>query len=454
MPIKVLIVYDNGVFLDRRVEHQLEVLKKINCEVTFLCPQVSKEQISYALPVGIKRIFLDDINSLTSELRLKLTNLIKLSDNFFYPLKNIRNKEGRVNKWGVLFLLFQASFFSPKDTFSFLKTLLLYFFKKKLPNLFNRLAKQKIIKDLKEINFEPTHIHVHDLCLLSFGVDLKNYFNCKLFYDSHEIYFQQFQEGSSQWNHWKRLENTLIGSVDLLISVNQYCIDVISSEHQFNGKTKVLSNAVKLIAEDEGGNPKTSRLSIIHDIRKSNKNSKILIFQGGLNPLRNIDELLAGFSFLSKDYYLILISFPMDCLIYQKKCKELEIDKNVYFLCDLKWQEVISIAENCDAGIIPYQLTSLNAFAATPNKMYEFFAAGVPIIANNKLERVQKLILENKNGYTGELTDGASYGNLIREAFAFFEKNRTKLKKALRETKAKYNYRDEEQTLIDIYLEK
>ena len=42
-------------------------------------------------------------------------------------------------------------------------------------------------------------------------------------------------------------------------------------------------------------------------------------------------------------------------------------------------------------AVVPYQATCLNNFICTPNKMFEYIAAGLPILAND-LPEMRKFI--------------------------------------------------------------
>ena len=79
------------------------------------------------------------------------------------------------------------------------------------------------------------------------------------------------------------------------------------------------------------------------------------------------------------------------CLLF---CAEQEpgVDHRIHYVLDIDWTEVLSWIKAADFGIIPYQVTSDNAFAASPNKMYEFATAGVPIIATSNLPRVKTFV--------------------------------------------------------------
>ena len=54
-------------------------------------------------------------------------------------------------------------------------------------------------------------------------------------------------------------------------------------------------------------------------------------------------------------------------------------------------QEKLLIHTRCATlGVIPFQFVGLNNYYATPNKLFEYIAAGLPVVASNfpELKRI------------------------------------------------------------------
>ena len=76
-----------------------------------------------------------------------------------------------------------------------------------------------------------------------------------------------------------------------------------------------------------------------------------------------------------------------------------------------------------DAGIIPYQAICLNNYYCTPNKLFEFIAAGVPILASD-LPEIRNLINTHQIGQVGDLS---TVEKVARQIDCFFsDPNRLK----------------------------
>jgi glycosyltransferase involved in cell wall biosynthesis len=66
-------------------------------------------------------------------------------------------------------------------------------------------------------------------------------------------------------------------------------------------------------------------------------------------------------------------------------------------------------------GVIPYQDTCLNYRFCTPNKLFEFIAAALPVVASD-LPEIARMIYEQGNGLVGNTADPASLAALIAKA--------------------------------------
>lgn len=89
--------------------------------------------------------------------------------------------------------------------------------------------------------------------------------------------------------------------------------------------------------------------------------------------------------------------------------KTKEIDKfiednnitNVHFINNIPHQELLKVYSKVDLGLILYKGVNLNIEYCAPNKLYEFWSNGVPVLAH-QLKGLQPLF---NNKVLGELTD-------------------------------------------------
>ncbi|MBV6485338.1 MAG: hypothetical protein KFKLKKLM_01899 [Flavobacteriales bacterium] len=74
---------------------------------------------------------------------------------------------------------------------------------------------------------------------------------------------------------------------------------------------------------------------------------------------------------------------------------------NIYFIDTIPHEKLLKIYPKIDLGIILYKGTNLNFEYCAPNKLYEFWSNGIPVMAHH-LEGLKPLFT---NDFLGELTD-------------------------------------------------
>ena len=294
--------------------------------------------------------------------------------------------------------------------------------------------------------FLPDLVHVHDLPSLEVGVRLKNKFGAKLIYDSHEIYPDRFTSDKNRFNQELKYERKLISEVDHLISVNDYCLERIQSNHSIKISTTNISNAVKL---DSPFLPRKDKLW--HKKFNLPLKSSIIVFQGGINHLRSIDPLIESLALLEENIHLGFITYKNDSAFYQTLAKKINVSHRVHFIFEIPWKEVLNYLNSADFGIIPYQVTSENARAATPNKMYEFVSTRLPIIGCRNLPQVEKFITENNVGVVQKFSDPESYAIGIQKALKWKDIHKNKLDVVMSNAAKRYSYEKERNSLIEAY---
>jgi glycosyltransferase involved in cell wall biosynthesis len=113
--------------------------------------------------------------------------------------------------------------------------------------------------------------------------------------------------------------------------------------------------------------------------KKSSLNSAIAVYTGGLMRIRGIRQLVEAFSYL-REVELWLVGEFEDQL-FQREIEE-KVPSNVKILGIKNFEEVIQLYKKADIGVVCYLPMSIH-LDAMPNKLFEYMAAGLPVIASN-----------------------------------------------------------------------
>lgn len=112
-------------------------------------------------------------------------------------------------------------------------------------------------------------------------------------------------------------------------------------------------------------------------------------------------------------------------------------------------QAVNALYGQSRAGIVIYQ-PAKNHFEAQPIKLFEFMAAGLPVIASD-FPLWQKIVEENDCGICVNPTDAASVKNACTTLLANPDRGQQMGKNGRKAVLEKYNWANEEKKLLALY---
>jgi glycosyltransferase involved in cell wall biosynthesis len=249
----------------------------------------------------------------------------------------------------------------------------------------------------------------HDLTALPAGQRLAEAWGVPLVYDAHELYEEQVAFSPNQRRMLRRVERELLSHCDLAFTVNDSIADEM--QHRYGRRPVVLPNAVDAPADFDPA-ARHDRLrrhfGIPDDV-------PVLIYQGGLLPGRNIEALVEAVGLVGdRPLALALVGGgplrgDIERLISRNGLRD-----RVFLKTDVDWSDIAQWTASADVGIIPYPDADLNARYCTPNKLYEYVQAGVPILAND-LPELRRHVRDTGFGLTAAMPDASAIAAAIVE---------------------------------------
>lgn len=256
----------------------------------------------------------------------------------------------------------------------------------------------------------PAEIVVaHDLPMLAVGRALAEELGARLVYDSHELYSEQeFSPG--QRAAWAKIERRHIHACDRVITVNPSIAKELQTRYGL-AKVEVILNAERV-----GQLP--PRSTYLHKHFGIPAAHRILLFQGGLSATRNLVELVEAMARLSdRSIHLVLLGDGQLWHSLQRLVAQRGLQEQVHLHPAVAQAELLAVTAAADAGVIPYQGICLNNYYCTPNKLFEFVAAGLPILASD-LPELRRLVEDQQIGRVADLGTPATIATAIADFFA------------------------------------
>lgn len=226
-------------------------------------------------------------------------------------------------------------------------------------------------------------VQVHDLPALQAGVELAKSWQVPLVYDAHELYPEQRSFSWPQRQICSAAEKAYIKNAQLVFAVNESIAQEMATRYDFE-KPVVLTNAI----DPQAGFDPTARYDLLREKLQLPASRRILLLQGGFAPHRNLKELVQAMAHVqTADVDLVMMGFGDYGQTLQDTARRLGLHgKRVHFLPAVPQSELLQHSASADIGIIPYPHVDLNSYYCTPNKLFEFIQAGLPILGNDSPE--------------------------------------------------------------------
>jgi glycosyltransferase involved in cell wall biosynthesis len=224
--------------------------------------------------------------------------------------------------------------------------------------------------------------HAHDLVTLPVAWAARARRGGAVVYDAHELFTELSRLDLFSRAFFRVLERLLIGRADRVITVNDSIAAELSRRYGV-ATPRVLRNCPRTF----GRRPDPSQ-SPLRERARVPAGRAIVLYQGLYMPHRGLENLVravAGF----KDAHLVLMGWgPLLDNLKAVAVSEGVTDR-VTFLDAVPMAELLAVTAGADVGVIPYRNVGLNNFFTSPNKLFEYCAAGIPVAASRFPELVK-----------------------------------------------------------------
>ena len=205
-----------------------------------------------------------------------------------------------------------------------------------------------------------------------------------LVYDSHEYYTEvpELQGNPTKKKIWLGVEQFIFPKLKKVFTVNASIAQIY--EEKYKVKLNVLRNV-----------PRKSHLQLDSKatLRKQLNlppDKKIIIMQGsGINISRGGEEAVEAMQFVENTLLYIIGAGDAISLLKQMVI-DLKLQDAVIFIAKLPYRELLNYTACADAGLTLDKDNNLNYRYSLPNKLFDYFACGLPVIAS-KLVEIEKI---------------------------------------------------------------
>jgi glycosyltransferase involved in cell wall biosynthesis len=291
--------------------------------------------------------------------------------------------------------------------------------------------------------------HAHDLNTLPVAFMAARRDKAKLIYDSHELYLERnkLQPSSRLWKFvLRRLESFLARRSDAVLTVNETLAEVLVERYRIPRPCVVMNTPASLEQSADFGKGNGSlraQLAIPSE-------AEVLIYVGGIKLNRGLEELILSLRYLEG---CCLVCMGDGNEQYKKILMALAEQTGVldrfFFFGPVSTEQVIHFAACADLGVAAIANTCMSYYYCSPNKLFEYMNAGLPVAASNFPE-LEKVVLGHDVGLTFDPSDPEDIARTARQILGNPEGRERMRKNAVRASRL-YNWENESRKLLQVY---
>jgi glycosyltransferase involved in cell wall biosynthesis len=282
----------------------------------------------------------------------------------------------------------------------------------------------------------PDALHAHDLNTLPVAAALARRLGLPLTYDAHELYPEISTLSRREAATWSFVERHLAGRADHTLTV---CDSIAAEiEHRYGvARPTVLLNC-PAAGSTNGGSPQ----------KPAEAGEPVILYQGGFSRHRGLDTLVRSAHRLEQGTIVLMgwgqIEDELRALIASEN-----LEDRVRIVPPVPPGEVVASAAGAVVGVIPYEPIGLNNTYTTPNKLFDYMAAGLPVAAS-RLPELTRFVERGEMGLTFPPGDAVALATALNEILADPARYR-RMRERSQEAGRRYTWEKESPKLLALY---
>ena len=262
---------------------------------------------------------------------------------------------------------------------------------RRLPLKLHRLAEAVNMARLARRS-RPDAVHAHDVAMLIPAWIAAKLSRARLVYDSHEL-ATGVPYRSRPWALLViAIERLLVPRCDLVVTVSGGIADQLAERYSLRARPVVIRNVCDL--PPPGAAPAT-------DLRRELGigETPLVLHQGAVAPHRGCETLVRATAELDDAHLLFLGAEGPFANRLQRLAVDLGLDDRVHFRPPVPLVSLLSYTAQANVGVSLLEATCENHRLALPNKVFEYMAAGVPVVVS-ALPELERFLSEHPIGCT------------------------------------------------------
>ncbi|NMT65222.1 glycosyltransferase family 4 protein [Marinobacter orientalis] len=281
-------------------------------------------------------------------------------------------------------------------------------------------------------------IHAHDVNTLPTAWLASKWLGIPLVYDAHEI--STDREGYKAFRKWVGwIEKTIMPKVAASITTTDLRAKFFARAYHVP-RPLVLQNRPRRVPLLE-----SNRLREHLQLKEP---WPLVVYQGGLQRGRGLDRLVEAAARLRGAYVVFVGGGNIEGQL-RGRVREYGLEQRVFFIPTVSLDELPHYTASADIGVQPIENTCLNHFTTDSNKLFEYVAVGLPVVAS-ALPEIARVVKGHDLGILTPAGDVEALAEALQRLVDDPEL-RARYSASARRAAAKLNWEAQESALVDLY---
>ena len=248
--------------------------------------------------------------------------------------------------------------------------------------------------------------HASDLYVLSAMARAASFYSAHLTYDARELYPHVAATVRRPWVrwYWTSVEKRNIRAAEVVFTVSGLIAEHLVRMYRINRPVVILNVPPRSAITPSG---RLRELAGIDEI------TPLILHLGQMRRSRGCEMIIRAMLDVPRAH-LVFLGYGPERNNLQQLVQNLGLTNRITFLDAVPPEEVPSIAAGADVGVTLLEDTCLNHRYALPNKLFEYMAASVPILASD-LPEIRSVVRGYDLGLTVDPSNRESVAAALRK---------------------------------------
>jgi len=203
-----------------------------------------------------------------------------------------------------------------------------------------------------------------------------------LVYDAHELIIPIPNERMSRREYlWYQMERFSARYANLIVAANQERAELMQRHYNLANTPVVVRNIPSV---NHGTLDRSVIMAIYPALVRRSADEFLILYQGDISLSRGIDKFVLSLAHLPAQYRMIVVGDGPDLERLKAIGQAFAGEGRFDTLGAIENRLLPAIAAEADVGIVTYPFEGMNNIYCSPNKIYEYAQAGLPVVSTDQ----------------------------------------------------------------------